>query len=511
MLALFPFLILIFCNYDNISVVSSLNDEGIALHVNLRSNSFSGVLASELFKAQKLQSLVLYGNSLSGFLPFEVGNLNYLQTLDLSQNLFNGSLPSSLIQCKRLRNLELSQNNFSGFLPDGFGKNLGLLEKLDLSYNEFSGSIPSDLGYLSNLQGTVDLSHNMFNGSIPANLGNLPEKVYIDLTFNKLSGPIPQNGALVNRGPTAFIGNSGLCGPPLKNLCSSNSDASSPSSIPYLPNNYPQNVSGKQGLSKASIIVIIVSDLIGICVIGLLFSYCYSRICSCSKRKDENGYGFENGGKSRKECLCFRKDESETLSENAEQYDLVALDGHLAFDLDELLKASAFVLGKSGIGILYKVVLEDGLTLAVRRLGEGGSQRFKEFQTEVEAIGKLRHQNIVTLRAYYWSVDEKLLIYDFVPNGNLATAIHGKPGLITFNPLSWSTRLKIMKGVVKGLIAISTSWELGNGARPVGAVMHQEKKPLSDVLDPHLVQDDDKEEEMIAVLKIAMACVTKRS
>ena len=96
------------------------------------------------------------------------------------------------------------------------------------------------------------------------------------------------------------------------------------------------------------------------------------------------------------------------------------------FDLDELLKASAFVLGKSGIGIMYKVVLEDGLALAVRRLGEGGSQRFKEFQTEVEAIGKLRHPNIATLRAYYWSVDEKLLIYDYVPNGSLATAIHGK-------------------------------------------------------------------------------------
>jgi len=45
------------------------------------------------------------------------------------------------------------------------------------------------------------------------------------------------------------------------------------------------------------------------------------------------------------------------------------------------------------------VVLEDGLTMAVRRLGEGGLQRFKEFQTEVEAIGKVRHPNIVTLRA----------------------------------------------------------------------------------------------------------------
>jgi hypothetical protein len=59
-------------------------------------------------------------------------------------------------------------------------------------------------------------------------------------------------------------------------------------------------------------------------------------------------------------------------------------------------------------------------------LGEGGSQRFKEFLTEVEAIGKLRHPNIVILRAYYWSVDEKLLIYDYIPNGSLATALHGK-------------------------------------------------------------------------------------
>ncbi|KAL0463540.1 UNVERIFIED_CONTAM: Receptor protein kinase-like protein ZAR1 [Sesamum latifolium] len=435
---------------------SSLGSLSELRHVNLRNNKLFRGLPSELFKPQGLQSLVLYGNFFSGTLPFEVGNLQYLQTLDLSQNFFNGSLPASLLQCKRLRNLELSHNNFSGSLPNGFGKNLVLLEKLDLSFNVFSGPIPGDLGYLSNLQGTVDLSHNMFNGSIPAGLGNLPEKVYIDLTYNKLSGPIPQSGALINRGPTAFIGNPGLCGPPLKNLCSSDSEASSPSSFPYLPSNYPPQGGGKaggrRGLSKGAVVAIIVGDVIGICVIGLLFSYCYSRICRCGKRKDENGYGLEKGGKGRKECLCFRKDESETLSENVEQYDLVPLDAQVAFDLDELLKASAFVLGKSGIGIVYKVVLEDGLTLAVRRLGEGGSQRFKEFQTEVEAIGKLRHPNIVTLRAYYWSVDEKLLIYDFIPNGNLATAIHGKPGLVAFTPLSWSVRLQIMKGVAKGLV-----------------------------------------------------------
>ncbi|KAJ7954145.1 Receptor protein kinase-like protein [Quillaja saponaria] len=598
-------------------------------HVNLRNNKFFGSLPAELFEAQGLQSLVLYGNSLSGSVPNEIAKLKYLQTLDLSQNFFNGSLPTSIIQCRRLRTLDLSQNNFTGTLPDGFGPNLSSLEKLDLSFNNFNGSIPSDMGNLSSLQGTVDLSHNHFTGSIPASLGNLPEKVYIDLTYNNLSGSIPQNGALVNRGPTAFIGNPGLCGPPLKSPCSSDTGASSPSSFPFLPDNYPpQNVdqnagkSGKtKGLSKGTVAAIIVSDIIGICLVGLLFSYCYSRVCGVGKAKDQNGYGFEKGGRGRKECLCFRKDESETLSENVEQHDLVPLDTQLAFDLDELLKASAFVLGKSGIGIVYKVVLEDGLTLAVRRLGEGGSQRFKEFQTEVEAIGKLRHPNFVTLRAYYWSVDEKLLIYDYIPNGSLAAAIHGKPGMVSFTPLSWSVRLKIMKGIAKGLVylhefspkkyvhgdlksnnillghnmephisdfglgrlaniaggsptlqsnrivadkpherqqksasaevaTVSSSTNLGNGYQAPEAMKVvkpsqkwdvysygvillemisgrlpivqagnsemdlvqwiqlciEEKKPLSDVLDPYLPDDTDKEEEIIAVLKIAMAC-----
>ncbi|KAD2804254.1 hypothetical protein E3N88_37631 [Mikania micrantha] len=514
-------------------------------HLNLRNNRFMGELPSELFRAQNLQSLVLYGNSLSGLVPNEISKLGYLQTLDLSSNLFNGSIPMSLVQCKRLKNLDLGQNNFTGSIPDGFWSNLSFLEKLDLSFNRFTGSIPKDLGNLSNLQGTVDLSHNLFNGSIPASLGNLPEKVYIDLTYNNLAGPIPQTGALVNRGPTAFIGNPGLCGPPLKNLCNPN-NASSPSAFPNLPSNNPPET-GRKGLSRSSVVAIIISDVIGICLVGLIFSYCYSSICLVGEKK----HGYEKGGDQK--CLCFSFDESETLSDHVEQYDLVALDAQLGFDLDELLKASAFVLGKSGIGIVYKVVLEDGLTLAVRRLGEGGSQRFKEFQTEVEAIGRLKHPNIVTLRAYYFSVDEKLLIYDYVPNGNLGAAIHdfGLSRLATIAGGSTPT-LQSNRGVSETTTATSASasnapasyyqapeafkvvkpsqkWdvysfgvvllEMITGKTPVVQVGLEEmdlvrwiqlcideKKPLLDVLDPELADDVDKEEEMIAVLKIAIGC-----
>ncbi|MBA0624762.1 hypothetical protein Godav_010054, partial [Gossypium davidsonii] len=622
-------------------------------HLNLRNNKLFGAFPVELLEVEGLQSLVLYGNSMSEALPNQIGKLKYLQTLDLSENFFNGSLPSSIVQCKRLRTLDLSQNYFTGSLPNGFGTGLVSLENLDLSFNKFNGSIPWDFGNLSSLEGTVDLSHNLFTGLIPGSLGDLPAKVYIDLTYNNLSGPIPQNGALKNRGPTAFVGNPGLCGPPLKNPCSlDTTGATSPSSHPLLQdNNSTRNsADNERGLSKGAVIAIIVSDIIGVCILGMLLSYCCSIVCVCDNDKDDHGDGFEKG-RNGKGCSCFRKVELETLSENLEQYDLVLLDTQLAFDLDELLKASAFVLGKSGTGIMYKVVLDDGLILAVRRLGEGGFQRFKEFRTEVEAIGKLRHPNIVTLRAYYWSVDEKLLVYDYVPNGSLAIALHGmltlyyltrssitfwqfvlnvtfflsvsgKAGMVSFTPLSWPVRLKIIKGIAKGLVYLhefspkkyvhgdlkpsnilldqnmesrisdfglgqladiagnspimqsdrmpsdepqerlqksasseataiysstnlrsfyqapealkvvkqSQKWdvhsygvillEMLTGKYPVVCVgnsemdlVHwiqlciEEKKQLLDVLDPYLALDADEEEEIIAVLKITMACV----
>lgn len=104
----------------------------------------------------------------------------------------------------------------------------------------------------------------------------------------------------------------------------------------------------------------------------------------------------------------------------------MAIDKGFTFELDELLRASAYVLGKSGLGIVYKVVLGNGIPVAVRRLGEGGEQRYKEFATEAQAIGRVKHPNIVRLRAYYWAPDEKLLISDFISNGNLGYALRGE-------------------------------------------------------------------------------------
>lgn len=391
-----------------------------------------GSIHPSLGSLHSLRHINLRNNKLFGSLPSEIGDLYYLQSLDLSQNLLFGSLPNSLLGCRRLKVLALSNNSFTNSVPVGFGSSLVGLEELNLSYNKFNGSIPGDIGDLSNLQGTADFSHNLFSGLVPESLGSLPERIYIDLTYNNLSGPIPQNGALENRGPTAFIGNPGLCGPPLKNPCSSG-----PSNDPFLPKeanaSSPADMSSKSsgnggrssGMTWRQIAVIVVSDVVGICLISLVFFYCYWR--AMASKKEQSCVDSDKGAKAKKECMCFRKDESETISENVEHLDLVPLDSRASFGLDDLLKASAFVLGKSGAGIVYKVALDDGFILAVRRLGEGGLQRCGEFKAELEAIGKVKNPNIVGLIAYYWSVEEKLLVYDYIPNGKLSSAIHGMP------------------------------------------------------------------------------------
>ncbi|XVE78679.1 hypothetical protein DITRI_Ditri13aG0166400 [Diplodiscus trichospermus] len=416
-------------------------------HVNLKNNSFLGRLPLEFFNATRLKSLVVSGNSLSGPLPPEVGNLKNLQTLDLSQNFFNSSIPSSIVQCRKLKTLVLSQNNFTGSLPDELGNSLISLEKLDLSYNSLGGSIPSDIGNLSNLHGTLDLSHNCFTGHIPGSLGSLPEKVYVDLSYNDLNGSIPQKDALLNAGPTAFLGNPLLCGPPLKVPCQN------ANSQELFHNPRGSSVKNEKNSHSSSdqAIKTIVGVIVGVCLFGFLFSYWYKKASVCKGVEKVTGYRLEEKLMIGRDIFCFAKKDIDTLSENMEQCNFVALDSNVNFDLEQLLKASAFLLGKSASGILYKVVLDNGQTLAVRRLGDGGGQRLKEFQTEVEAIGKIRHPNIINLRAYCCSDDEKLLIYEYITNEDLTAAIHGKAGIILFKPLSWSLRVKIMKGIARGL------------------------------------------------------------
>ncbi|CAI9779392.1 unnamed protein product [Fraxinus pennsylvanica] len=425
--------------------------------LNLHDNDFYGSIPDQLFNASSLHSIFLYGNSLNGSLPPSMCNLPRLQNLDLSKNSISGQLPKFLRNCRQLQRLILAGNDFSGEIPEGVFPELANLERLDLSANEFNGSIPVDIGELKSLSETLNLSFNHFTGKIPKTLGDLPLTVSFDLRNNNLTGEIPQTGSFANQGPTAFLNNPMLCGFPLQRTCKINSE-----NTPRIQSGSGDN-EGK-GLKPGFIVLIAVADAIGVAFVGLVIVYVYW------KRKDSYGCSCTGKGKlggNKKTGLCvfpcfsgFPSNDSEVESEKGSggasggmsggEGDLVAIDKGFNFELDELLRASAYVLGKSGLGIVYKVVLKNGVPVAVRRLGEGGEQRYKEFVAEVQAIGRVNHPNVVKLRAYYWASDEKLLISDFISNGNLASALRGKNGQPSSN-LTWLTRLKIAKGIARGL------------------------------------------------------------
>ena len=78
---------------------------------------------------------------------------------------------------------------------------------------------------------------------------------------------------------------------------------------------------------------------------------------------------FEENSLVNRDIFCFAKDVLETLSESIELYNFMRFDLQLDFDANQLLTASAYLLGKSELGILYKVILEYGKTLVLRRLG----------------------------------------------------------------------------------------------------------------------------------------------
>ncbi|KAL3501032.1 hypothetical protein ACH5RR_035481 [Cinchona calisaya] len=430
--------------------------------LNLHGNNFYGSIPDQLFNASSLHSIFLYGNNLSGTLPPSICNLPRLQNLDLSNNSLSEALPKELRNCRQLQRLILAGNKFSGEIPAGVFPELANLEQLDLSSNLFNGSIPEDIGELKSLTGTLNLSFNDFAGNIPKSLGYLPLTVSFDLRNNNLSGEIPQTGSFANQGPTAFLNNPMLCGFPLQKTCRNNNAENPPGIQPSSQEN--EGMNSRKGLKPGLIILIAVADAVGVAFIGLVIVYLYWRRkdsggCSCT------GKGKFGGNERTKFCAfpCiggFPSNDSEIESEkgidgggsgvNGSEGDLVAIDKGFNFELDELLRASAYVLGKSGLGIVYKVVLGNGVPVAVRRLGEGGEQRYKEFVAEIQAIGRVKHPNIVRLRAYYWAPDEKLLISDFISNGNLASALHGRTGQAS-SSLSWAIRLKIAKGTARGL------------------------------------------------------------
>ncbi|EMS54105.1 LRR receptor-like serine/threonine-protein kinase GSO1 [Triticum urartu] len=225
----------------------------------LSNNSLSGKFPAFLQKNTDMKFLDLAWNKLSGRLPTWIGDLEELSFVLLGHNAFSGNIPADIISLRSLQYLDLSCNNFTGAIPWHLS-NLTLMTEVKSKFmnmndiyigtSDIHGSykeLPEmGAGHLGEILSVVtkgqqlvygrtlayfslvslDLSENEFSGEIPPSLSNLTSLAALNLSYNKLSGRIPsgrQLDTLDSDNPSLmYIGNSGLCGPPVHNNCPGN-------------------------------------------------------------------------------------------------------------------------------------------------------------------------------------------------------------------------------------------------------------------------------------------------
>ncbi|PPS14775.1 hypothetical protein GOBAR_AA05833 [Gossypium barbadense] len=374
-------------------------------------------------RLNRLRVLSLRANRLSGEIPADFYNLQ-LRSLYLQGNEFTGPFPPSVTRLTRLTRLDLSSNNFTGPIPLGVN-NLTQLTGLFLQNNKFSGSLPSiDSDGLNDF----NVSNNNLKGSIPDSLSKFPE--------------------------SSFAGNIGLCGGPLRPC-----NPFPPSPSPTEP--IPPKTSGQssKSLPTGAIIAIAVGSAIVALLLLLFLIICFRKWKRKSPRRQKaipsttHAVPVEEAGtSSSKDDITGGSTEIERMMNNKLMF---FKGGVYSFDLEDLMRASAEMLGKGSTGTSYRVVLAVGTTVAVKRLEDVAVSK-REFVMKMGMLGKIMHENVVPLRAFYYSDEEKLLVYDYMHGGSLFALLHGSRSSV-HTPLEWDHRMKIALSVARGLAHLHSS------------------------------------------------------
>ncbi|KAL6888760.1 hypothetical protein ACP4OV_009786 [Aristida adscensionis] len=370
-----------------------------------------------------------------------------LRALSLSDNAFTGDFPN-VSALAVLKMLYLSRNRLTGVIPEGtFGPMRGL-RKLHLQGNAFSGPVPASITSPRLLE--LSLANNRFEGPLPD--FSQPELRFVDVSNNNLSGPIPAGLSRFNA--SMFAGNKFLCGKPLEVACD---EAGKP----------------REGGVSTMMIVAIVLIVLGalMCAGGVATGVLGRRRRRRMPRRASSeglvsgdqtpsnpklqsapavnieqaqaaghprggaGAGTSGGGGGKRP----RRDEHGRL--------VFIQEGRARFEIEDLLRASAEVLGSGNFGSSYKATLCEGPAVVVKRFKDMNGVGREDFSEHMRRLGRLAHPNLLPLVAYLYKKEEKLLITDHMLNGSLAQLLHGNRGSI----LDWGRRLRIIKGAARGL------------------------------------------------------------
>ncbi|XP_027338850.1 LRR receptor-like serine/threonine-protein kinase FEI 2 [Abrus precatorius] len=353
---------------------------------------------------QRVRSINLPYMQLGGIISPSIGKLSRLHRLALHQNGLHGIIPNEISNCTELRALYLRANYLQGGIPSNIG-NLTYLHIMDLSSNSLKGAIPSSIGRLTHLR-VLNLSTNFF------------------------SGEIPDIGVLSTFGKNVFIGNLDLCGRQVQKPC--RTSLGFPVVLPHAASDEAAVPTKRSSHYMKWVLV----GAISIMGLALIVTLSLLWICLLSKK--------ERAARRYIEVKDQVNPESSTK--------LITFHGDLpypSFEIIEKLESldEDDVVGSGGFGTVYRMVMNDCGTFAVKRIDRGREGSDQGFERELEILGSIKHINLVNLRGYCRLPSTKLLIYDYLAMGSLDDLLHEN----IEQSLNWSTRLKIALGSARGL------------------------------------------------------------
>ncbi|KDP31980.1 hypothetical protein JCGZ_12441 [Jatropha curcas] len=441
---------------------------------------------------------VLQGFALRGtFAPYTLSRLDQLRDLSLRNNSLSGPVPD-LSSLFNLKSLFLSHNSFSGSFPPSVLL-LHRLVVLDLSFNNLTGPIPVQLSSLDRLN-SLQLEWNRFDGTLPPL--NQTFLVFFNVSGNNLTGPIPVTPTLSKFDASSFSLNPDLCGEIINKACTrmrspffdspSSSNATSPTA-PLTQSAQAENggvvVLSPRSSQEHKRTTAILGFTAGVSVLILsilcLFFVLIKKQSKQTKSERKQPPATASAVETAKSIHTNSTGEAQAIREYSEvvvhsmpkeiqipQMRRAEKSGSLVFcggetqlyTLEQLMRASAELLGRGTIGTTYKAVLDNQLIVTVKRLDASKTaiSSSDAFETHMEAVGVLRHPNLVPIRAYFQAKGERLVIYDYQPNGSLFNLIHGSRSSQA-KPLHWTSCLKIAEDLAQGLAYIHQPSKLVHG------------------------------------------------
>ncbi|XP_040943770.1 G-type lectin S-receptor-like serine/threonine-protein kinase At1g11330, partial [Gossypium hirsutum] len=224
---------------------------------------------------------------------------------------------------------------------------------------------------------------------------------------------------------------------------------------------------------KSTKVIVITAVIVGIVTITIIMLFLW---CWMAKRRGRKP-------KHKQIKLQLNKGNAMTKfsSENVVENPIgVKLQQLRLFNFDELATATsnfdhAKKLGQGGFGPVYRGTLGDEKEIAVKRLSKASGQGLEEFMNEVEVISRLQHRNLVKLLGCCVEAEEKMLVYEYMPNKSLDAFVFDP---IKQNVLDWSKRFKIIEGISRGLLYLHRDSRL--------KIIHRDLKPSNVLLDQEL-------------------------